>query len=64
MLYKSGFLQTKPRHIPNQTLIFWDCFIRAMMINNKTPDGKRRILSIIADDFTYAELELQLGVRY
>ncbi|CAB4485152.1 unnamed protein product [Rhizophagus irregularis] len=33
-----------------------------MMINNKTPDGKRRILSIIADDFTYAELELQLGV--
>ncbi|UZO10793.1 uncharacterized protein OCT59_002371 [Rhizophagus irregularis] len=32
------------------------------MINNKTPDGKRRILSIIADDFTYAELELQLGV--
>ncbi|UZO14704.1 uncharacterized protein OCT59_006153 [Rhizophagus irregularis] len=62
MLYKSGFLQTKPRHIPNQTLIFWDCFIRAMMINNKTPDGKRRILSIIADDFTYAELELQLGV--
>ncbi|CAB4392569.1 unnamed protein product [Rhizophagus irregularis] len=33
-----------------------------MMINNRTPDGKRRILSIIADDFTYAELELQLGV--
>jgi len=64
MLYKSGFLQIMPRYIPNQTLIFWDCFIRAMMINKKTPDGKRRILSIIADDFTYAELKLQLGVRY
>ena len=52
-LYKSGFLQTKPRHIPNQTLIFWNCFKCALMINKKNPDGKQRILSIIANEFTY-----------
>ncbi len=33
------------------------------MINKKNPDGKRRILSIIANEFTYNELKLELDVR-
>jgi hypothetical protein len=63
MLYKLGFLQTNPQHISNKTLIFWNCFRYALAVNKKTPNGKRRILSIIADDFTYVELESELKVR-
>ena len=37
---------------------------RALKDNNKSHDGKRRILSIIADQFTCAEIESNLKVSY
>lgn len=37
---------------------------RALKDNNKSHDGKRRILSIIADQFTYAEIESNLKVSF
>lgn len=50
--------------MPNATHTFWNSFSRALNNNKKTLDGKRRILSIIADDFTYNELEENLGVSF
>ena len=41
---------------------FWTCFSNALDSNKKGPDGKQRILSIIADSFTYHELEEKLEV--
>ncbi|CAG8841167.1 6435_t:CDS:2, partial [Racocetra persica] len=60
--YEMGFLTSIPVHMPNTTRTFWNSFSRALDNNKKTSDGKRRILSIIAEDFTYDELETNLGV--
>ncbi|CAG8857570.1 10881_t:CDS:1, partial [Gigaspora margarita] len=59
-LYKAGFLVSIPVHMPTKTKTFWNCMNRALKDNNKSHDGKRRILSIIADQFTYAEIESNL----
>ena len=48
--------------MPNAALTFWTCFDEALSNNKKTYDGKRRILSIIAVDFSYEELQTNLGV--
>jgi hypothetical protein len=50
--------------VKNSTQVFWQCFAHALKDNKKNFDGKRRILSIIADDFTYDELQENLGVSY
>ena len=57
-----GFLVSIPVHMPNSTKKFWNCFDRAMKENKKTHDGKRRVLSIIADQFMYSQLEKNLKV--
>ncbi|CAB4410648.1 unnamed protein product [Rhizophagus irregularis] len=59
VLYQMGFLISGPS---NPTEAFWSCFQQALKDNKKTRDGKRQILSIIANDFTYKELEHNLGV--
>jgi hypothetical protein len=41
---------------------FWRCFDNALKVNKKGADGKQRILSIIAENFSYEELESNLGV--
>ena len=51
-----------PVPIKDSTPIFWQCFNHALEDNKKNRDGKRRVLSIIADDFTYKELQENLGV--
>lgn len=61
-LYERGFLTSIPKNMPNTTEIFWKCFEHALACNKKNPDGKRRILSIIANEFTYKELEENLNV--
>ncbi|RHZ82228.1 hypothetical protein Glove_110g47 [Diversispora epigaea] len=61
-LYKRGFLISIPKNMPNTTRTFWKCFERAIACNKKNLDGKRRILSIIANEFTYKELEQNLNV--
>ncbi|RHZ88383.1 hypothetical protein Glove_23g119 [Diversispora epigaea] len=61
-LNQMGFLVSTPIHMPNSTRTFWNCFKRALDNNKKNCDGKRRILSIIADKFTYVELRSNLNV--
>jgi hypothetical protein len=41
---------------------FWNCFQESLTTNKKGDDGKQRILSIIANDFKYEELQKQLSV--
>ena len=48
--------------MPNKTKIFWNSFERALDDNKQNCDGKRRVLSIIADEFPYSELETNLNV--
>jgi hypothetical protein len=48
--------------MPNKTKIFWNSFRRALDDNKQNCDGKRRVLSIIADEFSYSELETNLNV--
>ncbi|CAG8807315.1 12395_t:CDS:1, partial [Gigaspora rosea] len=40
--------------------IFWSSFRNALMSNKRGPNGKTRILSIIADRFKYAQLQKKL----
>ncbi|UZO26311.1 uncharacterized protein OCT59_018549 [Rhizophagus irregularis] len=64
-LYKSGFLTSIPKNTPNaKTYILVMCFERTLANNKKTPDGKRRILSIISNEFTYGELKQNLNVIF
>ena len=61
-LSKIGFLTSAPIHMPNKTKTFWNSFRRALDDNKQNCDGKRRVLSIIADEFSYSELETNLKV--
>ena len=47
----------------NDTKTFWNSFCNALEVNNRNLDGRRRILSIIADDFKYEDLKKNLNVR-
>ncbi len=60
VLYQIEFLISNPS---NSTETFWSYFQQALKDNKKTGDGKRQILSIIANDFPYKELEYNLGIR-
>lgn len=61
-LFDMGFLTSVSAYTPNSSRNFWACFKRSLDDNKKTRDGKRRILSIIANDFTYEEMEKNLKV--
>jgi hypothetical protein len=41
---------------------FWDSFSKSIGANVRGMNGKQRILSIIADEFKYEELESKLKV--
>jgi hypothetical protein len=43
---------------------FWDSFNVSIQMNKRGWDGKRRILSIIADKFLYHELQENLKVNF
>ncbi|PKB99890.1 hypothetical protein RhiirA5_429019 [Rhizophagus irregularis] len=61
-LYNCGFLQTTPE---NHTKQFWNAFHDALVSNIREIVGKRRILSIIADTFSYETIKRNLSVtRY
>ena len=49
-------------HVQTPADIFWKCFKNCLEANQKGDNGIRRILSIIALDFTYQELQEKLGV--
>jgi hypothetical protein len=69
-LYESGFLSSFPKqHRPKQDTndgeIFWDCFNQSLQANKKGYNGKKRILSIIAEKFPYKILmdKLKVSIR-
>jgi hypothetical protein len=63
MLYNLGSFSLKNTDENNESETFWTCFSKALNNNKKGLDGKQRILSIIAECFTYGQLESQLKVR-
>ena len=58
------YIRDMNKNMPNATHTFWNCFEHALANNKKTPNGKRRILSIISNDFTYEELKQNLNVIF
>jgi hypothetical protein len=61
-LYELGFLLEHPSDFYDSSEKFWNCFQKSLITNKKGVDGKQRILSIIADDFKYDDLQKQLSV--
>jgi hypothetical protein len=62
MLYENKFLALNPSDASGSSNEFWYCFQRSLNENKRGPHGKIRTLSIIADRFTYNELETNLNV--
>ena len=46
----------------NATEVFWESFEHSLNLNKRDVNGKERILSIIADKFSYKELKTRLHV--
>ena len=63
-MYSQGFLTPLPNDAPNDASgnQLWECLKNAFYKNKKGQDGRIRILSIVANEFTYAELEKRLSV--
>jgi hypothetical protein len=61
-LHELGFLMSQSINFYDASNKFWDCFQKSLIINKKGDDGKQRILSIIANDFIYEDLQKQLSV--
>ena len=61
-LYESGFLKPNPKQYCSDGDIFWDSFQQSLQANEKGYNGKRRILSIIAEKFSYRILMNKLNV--
>jgi hypothetical protein len=57
-----GFLHPAPSRFCNQAEILWNCIQESLNANKKGQDGKRRILSIVADQFPYYEIKENLNV--
>ncbi|RHZ49726.1 hypothetical protein Glove_515g4 [Diversispora epigaea] len=53
---------TIPNYIINVSKEFWKCFEKSLNHSKNENDGKIRILSIIANNFTYEELQNRLKV--
>lgn len=47
-----------------QSKKFWECFSDALNSNIRGSDGHQRILSIIAESFTYLQLNNNLKARF
>jgi len=52
----------KNLELDSQVKTFWSCFEDSINNNIRGNEGQRRILSIIAEDFTYVKLKEQLNV--
>ncbi|CAG8507196.1 11880_t:CDS:2, partial [Scutellospora calospora] len=62
LLYKQRFLNPIPSNFKNHTTTFWESFRQTLDKNKRRFNGKTRILSIIADNFTYNEIKTNLNV--
>ncbi|EXX57033.1 hypothetical protein GLOIN_2v1777973 [Rhizophagus irregularis DAOM 181602=DAOM 197198] len=57
ILHDLDFLYPTPRKFCDQTETLWNCIHESLNANKKGQDGKRHILSIIAEQFPYCELK-------
>ncbi|CAJ0836160.1 11_t:CDS:2, partial [Entrophospora sp. SA101] len=66
-LFDSGFLNPFPKEHCNDGEILWDCFNQSIKANGKGYNGKKRILSIIAEKFPYRvimdKLKISLSIK-
>ncbi|CAG8454086.1 15423_t:CDS:2 [Funneliformis caledonium] len=60
ILYHSGFLNAIPTNVFNLSNQFWKCFQKLLEESKIGYNGKIQILSIIANDFEYEELQKNL----
>jgi hypothetical protein len=51
-----------PGQYRNNGDVFWESFHQALEVNKRGHDGKRRILSIIAENFSYSVIMEKLKV--
>jgi len=56
-------LSPHPLNVKHSAKSFWNCFAESYEKNKNGADGKRRILSIIAQEFTYHDLQEKLRVN-
>jgi hypothetical protein len=66
-LYQAGLLHTnstkhKLEELSLTTKTFWSCFKEAIDSNPRGDNGRIRVLSIIADNFKYEEIQKELNV--
>ena len=63
-LYQIGVLSDSPIIIEESSnkKKFWNSFSKSLDTNIRGMNGKQRILSIIADEFKYKEIESELKV--
>ncbi|RIB20242.1 hypothetical protein C2G38_2304623 [Gigaspora rosea] len=61
-LYTLGFLNPIPKHFKNNTETFWQCFKDSLDANACGNNGKCRVLSIIANAFSYEAIKENLKV--
>ena len=63
-LYKPGklLLEEDSPQPDSEGKIFWKSLLKALEANKRGIDGKIRILSIIAENFTYKKLKEELKV--
>ncbi|CAH1768491.1 14280_t:CDS:2, partial [Entrophospora sp. SA101] len=54
--------ELKNNELDSDANTFWKSFENAMNSNKRGPDGQHRILSIIAEEFTYSELKKHLNI--
>ena len=64
MLYKQNFMNSIPTNFKNTTKTFWNCFYEALNNNIRGLDDKTRILSIIANHFSYEVIKNHLNVNF
>jgi hypothetical protein len=57
-------LSEKNQKLQNKVDKFWNCFNISIQMNDRGLDNKQRILSVIADHFTYYELQDNLKVIF
>ena len=61
-LYNEGFLNIYPSHQKYDSEKLWNCIYNSYKENKKGYDGKQRILSIVANDFLFQDLQSNLEV--
>ena len=63
MLYNEGFLNIYPSHQKYNSEKIWNCIYNSYKENKKGYDGKQRILFMVANEYSYQDLQSKLEVN-